>query len=155
MANINAQSLILQKIWAMLKFCDRQTDGQRDGTDEWVLISPAFAKAEGWTDGRVLMSPAFAKAQGTISRDGDNICRWFLFTCGMMLALVISMTQTKFLQKIVTCDNIYQLAMTYATATIYAVTIKKKKHSGLEIFRFLLLTCILYHTNIWKLKTWK
>ena len=51
MPNINAPSLRLQKIWARLKFLwqtngrtDRGTDGQ---TDEWVLMSPAFAKAWG------------------------------------------------------------------------------------------------------------
>ena len=46
-SNINALSLILQKIWARLKFL-WQTEGWRDGqTDEWVLMSPAFAKARG------------------------------------------------------------------------------------------------------------
>ena len=41
--NINALSLILQKIWARLKFL-----WQREGrTNKWVLMSPAFAKACG------------------------------------------------------------------------------------------------------------
>ena len=51
MPNINALSLILQKIWARLQFLwqtDGGTDGQRDRrTDKWVLMSPAFAKARG------------------------------------------------------------------------------------------------------------
>ena len=38
--NINALSLILQKIWARLMFLWR-TDGH---TDKWVLMSPAFKK---------------------------------------------------------------------------------------------------------------
>ena len=45
--NINALSLILQKIWARLMFLwrkDRQRDGQ---TNEWVLMSPTFAKSGG------------------------------------------------------------------------------------------------------------
>ena len=47
MPNINALSLILQKIWARLKFL-WQRDWQTDRlTDEWVLISPAFAKGGG------------------------------------------------------------------------------------------------------------
>ena len=44
MPNINALSLILQKIWARLKFCDRQTVGR---TNKWVLMSPTFAKGGG------------------------------------------------------------------------------------------------------------
>ena len=43
MPNINALSLILQKIWARLKFV-WQTDGQMD---EWDLMSPRFRESGG------------------------------------------------------------------------------------------------------------
>ena len=43
MPSINALSLILQKIWARLKFLWR-TEGQ---TDEWDLMSPRFRKSGG------------------------------------------------------------------------------------------------------------
>ena len=47
MLNINTLSLILQKIWARLKFL-WQTDGRRDGqTDEWDLMSPRFRESGG------------------------------------------------------------------------------------------------------------
>ena len=46
MPNINALSLILQKIWARLKFL-WQTDRHTGQTDEWDLMFPAFAKGGG------------------------------------------------------------------------------------------------------------
>ena len=103
MPNINALSLILQKIWARLKFL-WQTDGRIDRqTDEWVLMFPTFAKGGGqlstkafqdfhgrfykwiflWhrelTAAMELLHVAIKSAYSTFSRVRwrDIACRWF------------------------------------------------------------------------------
>ena len=71
MPNTNALSLILQKIWARLKFLwqtDGRTDRGMDGqTDEWVLMSPAFPL------------PSFIKIHQAVL---ENLLKMWKFTDG-------------------------------------------------------------------------
>ena len=92
MPNINALSLILQKIWVRLIFCDRWRDGQTDRwMDECVLMSPALTEARGhnsvvfWPNVMLIGSFACSRIDWCLAKVivryelSDAFCRWSLF----------------------------------------------------------------------------